>query len=514
MKKMSEHGMARVMVAVLMAFIGIGGPACAAHWTVSSSSWRTQPFVPEGEVKQGADSKGEHEQPRHVLRGPVWALSWSAVPSDVRYITPMIWIERGTNPAAAARQSREVPAGRAALFLWLIDRDVANNLQDYVRTPDGMLTRIPGPWFDRGIRDVRQHLVKFFSEFQRAGGRADYLIIDFEISRSIWTFEADRREHILQAILNDPRGEVIRAGLKQRGMREADMDRIHDWRSARPRYRLGETSLGDVLIKDRPAYIIWNAYMRERMAEALNRAIFEPVKAFYPRVQASNYNYHDLTPENVVPDRNGHLQYHFGHFGTHGARSFYGSIGQLSIVQLFDGRKYGDAPFDVLRYEVNKVRAIRRSSETPMHAWVSYKSWEHSCFKDNSYYEELIYHLALCGVEDFLYWHPSRRGRSLTAAHHRDARELDRCLAQLNEWFDQRERRSVTLQEVPWTSSLIVSGMRIGDNQVLWRVTAPTGTKQIKVRETGDVLEITEGACGRWYESSQNHLTFEPIVDS
>ena len=476
----------------------LGGTLIACAQVIQPPSPQSTPETrPAESVKPRKDPVAVHCR---RLSGPIWAASWSDVPDDVRHITPMIRVRSTASPEKAAQESVSRPAGRAVMLVLGPERAMATNPADHVRTSDGKRTHISGPWLDEGIRNVRRTMQRFFTQYHRAGGRLDWLVLDFEIGRSNWSYDARVRKQHMQAVLADPRGDQIRDELLRRGLTDEGIANIHDAHWSRPRYTLGGTDLSDELQRHNPPYIVWNALMSERLAESLHEAVFEPARDFYRDVQGSNYNYCILSPENIVPEINGHLQYTNGRFGTHGARSFYGVINNLSRVRTADGSPYGEAPFDVLRWQVNTLRAIQRSSNRPFQAWVSNKSYRSSRFKDNGYYEELIYHLALGETENFLYWHSTGR-EGVTSIHAQQARILDQCLNELNRWFDGRPRRSVSHAEVPWDSSLVVSGMHLGEESILWRITVPPGTKAVTVEPPGETLQLSDGQVGCWFES-------------
>ncbi len=417
------------------------------------------------------------------LAGPVRAVSWHPVPEECRHVTSMIWVRDRTHPAEAAQLSRQKPPGLAAVLETRV-RGLFGDPRDACRTPDGELTAYSSPWSDHGVETIRAKVVDFYSAFANAGGRLDLLILDYEKTLSNWSMSKGR----LRAIAADGRA----AELKR---------------------RLGFDDLTRVLEFSRsPHYLTWNATMHAMISEAVDRAVFDPVAKIFPRAISSNYGAFTLTRENVVPERNGHRQHYLTHCGTHGSGSFYGDIGQLAAVKLDGSRRYGRDPFAVVRWQVNMMRAIRRSSEVPFMAWVSNKRYERSELRDNAYYEELIYHLALSGAEVFLYWNPyPRKNTDKPADAYADAQQdllFDACLDKINarlEGLGGGRGACVTLDPIAWDSSLIATGMRVGRDRALWRVTVPSGvapgSRRVRVEPGGCVLECGD-AVGFWYETT------------
>ena len=252
--------------------------------------------------------------------------------------------------------------------------------QDAPRTPDGELTTYFTPWPTQGIETVKNNVTTFFSALAEHHGRADWIVMDNENYISSWSLS---RDHLL-AIQNDPRSVELQQ-------------------------RLGFDNFPSIYsYRKNSNYITWNAVLHEMIVNDINKAAFEPVRMLFPDVKGANYKSYILTPEEVVPDPNGHPQYYRAHVGTHNSTSFYGRFGGLRDVQLDGTDVYGDAPFAVLRWNLNFLRAIRRSSDVPMTPWISHKMFIKNRFRDNPYYEEMIYHLVLTGIDDLFYWNPHR----------------------------------------------------------------------------------------------------------
>ncbi len=416
-----------------------------------------------------------------ALQGPLHAFAWSKPPDDCAEITPMIWVRRDSDPRELAAQSRQRPSGRAALFIWDLERDLLSNPADVCRTADGQPTEYLGVWPDHGIATVRERVQKFFTAFQAAGGRCDYLILDYEGGYSNWHMRRQRAER-LAAIAADPRSAEL-----CRKMGTDELARIAD--------------LGTGL------YLQWNALAGELKDRAVDAAVFDPVRNLYPQVKCSNYGSYIMTRENAVPDLNGHLQWSISHCGTHQSKAFYGHIGQLARRKLAGDRPYGDGPFDVLRWQLNTMRAIMRSSDDPFQPWISHKNFAQSRFRDNDYYTELIYHLALSGAEDFLYWNPGMWRQDQKPEEFRTDKHdrlVNSLLAELNAKFGLQPRNCLTLEPMPWDSPLIATGMKVGD-RFLWRITAPPGTPAIQAGEQR--LELN-GELGLWLEGSREKVQF------
>jgi hypothetical protein len=457
-------------------------------------------------AQDGSPSKAAEGKPLH-------AFSWEEPAWGVENVTGFIWIDLNEDPRArhpkalpsekAAEASLRKPKGCTAVFIWK-GHEVLGHPEDAARAPGGGPTEFQGLWLERGTARVKDRVTRFFSEFKRAGGRLDYLVLDYEGNLSNWAMKPGQ----VEAILADPRSTAIKAKL---GFDSAAA--LKD--CSPPSYVLGD-DLGAVVARGDKPYMKWNRLAAGIVDAAMNEAIYGPVRALYPEARASNYGSAVLGGGNVVLDTNGHLDTGFeGCFGNRGSREFYG-YRQLSRRKLKDGREYGREPFDVLRWMINTMRAYRRSSPTPLSPWVSHKSWTGDnafdfSFADNDCYQEMVYHLALLEADDFLFWNPAPWTPAQTLKGMRKESDdllLDALLRVLNGRLGGKPRRCVTLQDIPWDSGLLVTGMKVGD-RTLWRVTVPRWNAAVKVLPSGATLG-TGKFLGLWHESAAGEeVSFE-----
>ena len=426
------------------------------------------------------------------VRGPLHALTWTPPPRDCPNLTAMVWVREGSFPETAAAESRRAPAGRAGIFFFDMTRGVMNHPYDRCLTPDGKRTKWHGLWPDNGVKILRDRAEFFFRRFRAAGGRADFVVLDHEDAPSMWGL---KREN-LDAIAADPRADALR-----RELGFDDLAKIYDFQRS-------------------PEYLQWNAVVTRIVTDALNTGVFEPARAAYPDVGGSNFESYVLAREHVVPEQNGHHSYTLNQFGTHASPALYGTIGHLRNARLggADGPAYGDTPLAVLRWHVNRLRAIARSSDAPLRPWISHKTFAESVFRDNDYYQELLYHLALHGADGLLLWNPVGGVDDPNHATLRTPetdRVVDRCLTELNERFGDGPRRCATPDGMRWDSPVVATGMTIGQGggaRVLWRVTVTPGTTSVRVNPAGNAIEL-KGAVGAWYETKPDAPapTFEPM---
>ncbi len=401
----------------------------------------------------------------------------------------MIWVNEYIDPQYVAYQSRNRPEGRAALIPNQLIRHTFDHPDDTAIAPDGSLTGYQTPWPTHGSAETKKKINDFFTAFSQSRGRADWLVIDYEDYMSSWALTPAHA----QALQLDPRSDTLK---QQLGFDDFSVI-FSTWKN--------------------PAYLDWNAHMHKLVTEALHEAVFEPVRQLFPDVKGANYGGYVITQEEIVPNRNGHLQHYYAHFGTHNNPWLYGRYGFVANQKLAGNKPYGDAPFAVFRWLLNRARSIRRSSDAPLTPWVSHKKWDNSFLKDTPYYEELIYHLVLTGVNEFLFWNPKLKASNYNTKFTTfgdDAQDqiLDNCLAEVNERLGDEERWSTTLDLIAWDSPFVATGMRISEDWVLWRITAPPQVAKMRFHQSGETVDLTS-TVGFWYRSKPGEqLQFDLIM--
>ncbi|OGV48533.1 MAG: hypothetical protein A2017_16500 [Lentisphaerae bacterium GWF2_44_16] len=431
------------------------------------------------------------------------AFTWEKPVDGTEHLIPMIWtgwgkraVRRIQDPVKAAQTSIASPKGKAAVFIW--------SGMEIIGYPGDKIsgTEFPGPWMENGIPQVRKQAEEYFKAYKEAGGLMDFLVLDFEGGFSMW----DRKPARIEATFNSPRFVEFKGQLPDMKPSEITSD------TNPPSYQLGE-KLSDLPPKP---YMIWNTFMEGIVSKGLNEAIFDPVVKLFPKVRASNYNSFWVKGDNVYIDYAGHITSNVNAvFGNCNCPVFYGNFHSgLAKRTLSDGTIFGDSPFSVLRREVDDLRAIARSSTEPCTPWISYKSYTKSKFKDNDYYQELVYHLALSGVRVFLVWNAAPWKHEQTMDEWRKESDdliLDSCLRTLNKKLQGSVHECVTLGDSAWNGGILVSGMKLDAGRTLWRITVPAWDVKVKVLPSGEILS-TNKSIGLWYESQGSEgVSFEAI---
>ncbi len=401
--------------------------------------------------------------------GKTFAYSWREVAGGLDSIVPLHWLRWSdlSDMSSALRRAKAaadaMPPGHRALFSWDLHNSMAHHPQDVLRDatgspavcrdPSGRGAPYPGVWWERGRAEVRARFAEFFTRYAAIGGAVDVVVLDFEQVPTTWFLyqQAQRNacgiEAYFAAIAGDPRFGRLAGRL---GF--AELERVIHW------YRGDE-------------YLKWNGVMHELFAEQVNAAVYEPVRSVFPTVKMSNYGFYYQDPSHHLPDLNGHHKhrYYAGvHIGTHQSRELYGWLGNVSRLKL-DGRvPYERNPYNAFRYALNKVRAMKLSSSVPIYPWISYKRFKDSLLRDSDYYQELLLHIALTGIEDFLYWNPLSVDPPASDA---DNRLVDRTLKELDRLLGVQDRRTLVERLVGWGDDWVLTGMRVNGTRIVWRFT-------------------------------------------
>ncbi len=409
-------------------------------------------------------ASAQHEGP--VLRGPVRAYAALALAPDdeTEHVTRMVRVHDGYDIGEVAGRLMAHPDGERAVFFWHMVGGLLRNAQDRCQTPQGTYTDYQCPFLENGTDSLQAMAHAFFRDLHEAGGDVDVVPLDHEYDFSNWSINRSWRD----AIIADPR-------------------------SSRLAERLAPYRLEEIMNTGQDDYLYWNDLQWRIIAEALSEAVYEEAKRFFPDVRMSNYGHFVMDEANAVPDPQGHEQFVTSHVGTHSARPFYGRVGSR-----------GEGPWESLLYYMNIARAIGRSSDVPFTPWISHKAFPASDWAGTPYYEEAVFHLALSGADDFYYWNDPSSGADA-------AQDLlvDRLMGALNEQIGAAPRQSVTLGEVPMSAPILATGMEVGADRVVWRVTAPPGATYVVAQPSGTVLPLGDEA-GAWHETAPDEeVSFE-----
>ncbi len=357
-----------------------------------------------------------------------YALAWDPVPQKYDNILPVFqfqsWHLEQNQQLLMKNWLDSMPAGQKAFRVWLFDRfilvdnpknviyDANGDTVFYHYTADDIIPPITyvagdsipliGPWWDEGMDELAIKLDTFFSIYKAIGGELDFFILDLERPISNWSLDniannqyEGNRLFYYNAIANDPRFNIDFNSFTTTGC-----DFVNNV--------MNFTTTDS-------CYLIFNDVGLDRYAYYLNNAIYEPIKNHFPNVKGSEWQVKHHDKDYPVPDFNGHKGYRYGngaHAGTHQNEATYGCIGQISDYignSVVPGVPYPRTKFNILKYDLNLIKAMRLSSSIPISTWIAYQDFECSSlstYKNSNYYQEMIFHTLLSfSDEDFLmYW--------------------------------------------------------------------------------------------------------------
>jgi len=406
--------------------------------------------------------------------GPYFALCWGMkelnknsdlVDSPFTNLTMFYYLneENRGNIARAKERLDAQPEGRRTIFDWNVNRRLYKHPDDKIKTASG--EAVTAYWWENGQRDAEEQYEAFFSAYREAGGKLDYFITDLEHAPGS---DLKKPEH-WEAAAADPRIADILKTVGGANVEELRKDRTLPW------FRM--LRYGNLL-----------------MSQRLDR-LHAIVRKHFPRVKSSDYSgYYDRfnlpyawapAPElGEFPGSEG------SHTGTHQSRNLYGVITYLAVKD-FDGQVFGLGPFRSLVYAVNEMRSSILSSPVPVMPWIAWRGYQSdflksakpppvSTFGKTDYWQESVFHAALCNPAHFLVWSAFRWRADQEATDWcttEDLAVIDAVLGQLNGLVGRGERSTLVKALSGWYDPFILTGMNAGERS-LWRFTPdPTAVK-------------------------------------
>ena len=270
----------------------------------------------------------------------------------------------------------------------------------------------------------------WFSKYKALGGTVDVIMLDFETTPwwEAGDFYHERAD--LNRTLADPRWPAVLAQLNSRGaVYGVNFNSIHDI------VRWGSSHYD----KDWRKWV-WTDVMGARRGAYLNSSLYLPVRKHFPHVKGLDYDHHHhpgpgnrweggYTGVTTAPVCCG------SHVGTHSSGAYYGETavrnGVPTVLSTVSPASADGAiaamnitvpttPFNMLLSYIRRARGeiIAVQPPVPLMPWVQPKnsSWysklcraapcgsNHSVLADDGAFEEMIFHLALSGVSEFLWY--------------------------------------------------------------------------------------------------------------
>ncbi|MHB1158020.1 MAG: hypothetical protein ACYC26_14430 [Phycisphaerales bacterium] len=399
-----------------------------------------------------------------VSRKPIIALAWNIdelnkdkpqIVSPYRNITMFYWLNtKNIGDVAQAKQCLDQqPEGRRAIFDWDVYRMMYQDDADKLTTADGQ--KFSAYWWDHGLAEVEKKYDDFFREYKEMGGKLDYYILDSEHSPGSEIFTPAH----WAAVEKDPRFADI--------LKDMHVQSSADLRTHRP--------------------VAYWSYLHYRGYRYYDR-LYEVVKKYYPNVRCSDYGAYYNKLHNYMAwgvwDHSREVPGQYGNLvGTDQALPLYGVITHLGDIEV-DGRKFGLGPFRSLMYACNDMRAAVLSSDVPVMPWIAWRGYvsdfvkkknppPYSSFGNTDYYQESVYHAALCDPGNFLVWSAFRWQEQQDPkdwAQAEDMRLLDALLDRINAWVGYSDRATLVRELSPWHAPYLLTGMKANGKSV-WRLT-------------------------------------------
>lgn len=414
------------------------------------------------------------DKPENESRNFV-AYSWSRVADDHSNIIPFHWLksvdaqDMQAMVADAVKSTQAMPQGHRVLFSWDIHRSMAfQDNGDFLFTANGDVAGCNhqdgfkpyrGLWWDKGVARVREFFTEFFSLYREAGGELDVFVVDFEQGFSYWHLldlvEKNYpcgMDHYLDAIQEDSRFSKVK-----------DAVALEDLKSIQLWFKNDD-------------HLKWSAFVWTHLAKYIDSAIYQPLRDYYPNADFSNYGYYYQSSEFDLPDIHGSNTHRYTngiHVGTHQSREIYGWM-NLPEGTLLEGIDYSATPFNAFRFALNKLRAMLLSSPVPVSPWVAYKGFSYSHLKDNDFYQELIFHMLLSGIDYLLYWNPAQQADYSKD----DDRLLNQLMDQVNALVNNRKLSYMTEELVSWLDDIVITKAKLAHEIELWRVSANIGINE------------------------------------
>lgn len=430
----------------------------------------------------------------HIAKSPLQVMSWFPIHSDATNISKMATIDfsfafdntRPNTPGQffetaiqrAVNQLEQLPPERRFLRLqnefyfrgMISSNTLMHHPDDRCRNSAGDFTNEQCPWVDHGMASVRQNINLVFHRLRELGADIRGVILDSETRLSNWVMSPSQ----LNAVQNDPRFMTQLYPLLGFG-----------------RYNLAER----VLAFQRPNtdYLKFNSVLGILDSNYENQAVFEPIRALFPNIILSQYNFHKEqqfcpeAPEQLcgVSDSNGHRNYLFSGavVGNAQSESIYGSLGQITALNTPPemGATYSATAFNSFKYMVNRSRALALVDEPiDTHIWIARKDWVDSLVPvapivNSDEYDEAFLHMAMTGIKYYLYWNYSEGFNYSEATPSPDdftaERSIDRLLAELNSMAGYADRRMIDKTLTPWVGRDFVTTTAIAGGRLLTRVT-------------------------------------------
>ncbi len=338
-------------------------------------------------------------------------------------------------------------------------------------------------FFDKAVAPMKTAFESFFAYFKEIGGHLDGVVTRQTIleltdgrspsHRSLSNYHYNgglRNTAVYRQITENPLyATTIRPMLEERGFL-FQADNAVDPNKAEIFYINPKLERPERYDHCR---LIWDAVMENRIADHLNKAVYEPLTASFPNANMADFHSRDMAAWTKYADAYGELGYRGGNLSKAGNVSGYDT---KEITHLYDKSLYAlndvsieTTPFFYAKWHTNRVADIYASTD-------SGKVYAHIGEITADYDTETLYHLALRGVTAFF-------GTANAKA--------EAALEKLNEILGTADRKPVSLP-VSWNYDFILSGMEVG-GKTYWRITPDRDLVSLEAFKVGEATFAVNG---------------------
>jgi hypothetical protein len=429
-------------------------------------------------------------QPSSPQRKSWIAFSTQKVLSDTTSLVDKVNVQEGRTAAQTKVLTDAQPVGKRMVQItnYQIDPTWNEGLNPPLRESDGSIAKgtdgssLYSLWLDEWEAAMKTKTQNFFTEYKNVGGQLDTVSIDIEIdwlsayfARNIW-FAGKQN-----LVMNDPRWPLLFSEMQQSGI--SDLTGFQLW--------YGQSDYRTV---------IWDSVMERRQVAAYNRAIFEPIRALYPNVKFTNYEYYNKSQ--TVPygsyKKYPRSEYGIGTIqGTHQSMNLYDDgIPTVRKDGTVDETSSSTATsYELFIEDVQGMRTMAATSTVPIMPWIAHPDYAEARKQapDHVYYPEAIFHTGLNGVDQYLLWVWSEL-KSIIGATRWDTgmRTLDASLKELSDVAGYEGGKTVSFSRVDYQDDYVLTGYEVANKRV-WRLTPRPGTPVSITSQSNPVVFTING---------------------
>jgi hypothetical protein len=136
--------------------------------------------------------------------------------------------------------------------------------------------------------------------------------------------------------------------------------------------------------------------------------------------------------------------------------------------------------------DVKLLRTQTATSNVPLTPWISSPNWlQQDQGKDHALYAETVFHAALSGAQDFLWWKYTAQGDPAGTQY------ISKLLSELDSLVGYVDRKTLTRTDVGFDDRYVLSGMEAGGKRV-FRLT-PDPDETVRVLSSSGTVRIQVG---------------------